>query len=65
MAKSIKKIWLRVVGAVLVVGIVVGVIVNVTNKEERVISKIDITELVRPHWTSEDLENVTLTVDFV
>lgn len=65
MAKKAIKIVSIVLGAVIIGAIIIGVIFNTGNKEERVINKLDITELARPHWSSQDLENAQIALDFV
>lgn len=65
MVKNIKKSRLIILGAVIVGVIIIGALVNMGNKEDRVIYKNSITELTRPHWSAQDLENAEVAVNFV
>ena len=65
MVKNVKKIMLAILGTVILGSIIIGIIINTGRKEDRVISEIDITELARSHWSSQDLENAQIALDFV
>lgn len=60
----------RMYGFIILTAVVLGIIITATtlkmgSREERVINSLELEELTRAHWSSQELENARIVLEFV